>query len=373
MTTPKVDETDERLGMLSASKVGRRAYCPGSGHLEAGEPDKSSSISERGDRIHAALETDDTRLLIDDEEDAYTRIMEKRDEEVRRFFPNGAKVYREHRFMATSRNGKMLASAKCDYVATDGTLAVVMDYKSGFKPVTPSPRNLQIRTQALAVHCQLDVPNVIGTVIQNIGRKTTVSSVEYTEADMDRARYELELVVVLSEPKDAPRVPGQWCQYCKGAHKCPERASWALLPVALKESDLPMSKSLDLTDAAYIWRRKKLAMEFFEAVEEWLRGQPKEVLESVGLTFKHNPPTRSITDIRGVWHTVVEAKDLLDNEQFVDICEVGLGKLERACAKTLKERENLKTVDDGKKMLGRLIQAYVELKPKRDSIVEYEP
>lgn len=348
---------DPRLGKPSASSMDRLAHCPGSANAQAAysEPEADSDtadVATEGDEIHAALATGDFSDLEDDAEEIAQRQESMRKRILAKWQaslpdPDAPFTeYREQRFWIKSGE-KLIASAQVDYAAVSGADALVIDYKTGFKAVTHSSGNYQIRTQAVALWRSLPgIKRVRGAVaaFRFVEQETVV---DYKLRDLISAEKEIKFFVWRSTKLDAERVPGPWCDYCKAKADCREAASKALLPVpmtsrlpSVEEQDLAVAVSqMSLVDLAYMHARRSLAEKVFTAIANRLRNTPREDLATVGLKITPGKARISRTNISGAFKALKDA-GLVDasSGEFQACCDFVVGRISELVVPRLIER-----------------------------------
>lgn len=218
--------TDERLGLPSASSRERDWRCPGNRQLvarlrEAGElRDDKTAVSESGDKIHSALETGDDDDLSHAETVSLESIQEKIDNiKEMAGVPDDAEEVKEVRLWL--RDGlKKIASGKADITYRWGSLSLIIDAKSGWKEVTPSPENLQLRgLVALELANNPDCDTVMTAIAPAVGKPHDLV-VYHRETTGVLAIAEWKEHIKRTEEPDAPRIPGDHCDYCPAKLHC---------------------------------------------------------------------------------------------------------------------------------------------------------
>lgn len=221
---------DERENLPSASGMERLYLCRGSFNLESKLTDiADKTFADSGTRVHNALAgISEADLLNEDERWVYDRCTEHEVSLVESVFGveriERLEIWREKRQWLYSEDDEKQSSGELDvvYFDTDTLEALVIDYKSGYKPVTEPDRNIQLREYAVLTAEKYNASKVTVAVIQPRCSPATAQAI-YEKEDLEYAGKELR--VVLSEAKDpnAPRVPGAaQCEYCKAKGICPE-------------------------------------------------------------------------------------------------------------------------------------------------------
>jgi Protein of unknown function (DUF2800) len=228
---------DPRKGCTSASNAQADSLCPGRHRAQAGIPETASPDAELGRRIHAALAKNESAGLTIEETDTYDAAKGIEAQLVADFFGNdvlNAGVFMEHRFWGQSSGPPQVEhSAQVDVTWWLGGKALVIERKSLWGDIPESPRNLQLRDQAVLVRRSLKVVSAVGVVVvqPKVSHKPDVCL--YTAEDLDRAEQEMWRRVVASNDPAAPRIAGaEQCKYCRAKATCDAYTRWAgtLLP-----------------------------------------------------------------------------------------------------------------------------------------------
>ena len=148
-------------------------------------------------------------------------------------------------------NTKPRWSGRFDLVAYDEDKFMVLDYKTGRNEAPIAADNLQIRAGiALAAQQPLyeNQKNLRGFgVIVQPWCSPQYSVVEYSAADIERAREECNSIVRLAL-KDDTRTPGDHCRWCPAKLICEEFKLHAGLPA--KELELGLAPTKKTVEAA---------------------------------------------------------------------------------------------------------------------------
>lgn len=341
--------------------MARIHFCPGSENLIRSIPadqlpKDSSDVAESGTRVHAALQTGDASDLDMTETEIAERLKKLEDETVKQWWsevvvPNcktgpelggGVTIIREERLWIRDQDTlEELASAKPDVVYHIGDYALCVDFKSGFKPSTPAQRNHQLKTQALAVHCETYCSNIRVVIAQH--RFTSmVTAADYNDETIPQAAAELMHDLWKSNQPDAPRVPGEWCDYCPAAAWCSERTALALLPSyrllgsPKKELMAAYVESLTPEDLAFVEKRRLLAVALFDAVKARLKKLPTDQLRQLGFELSDGRTMPEVKDPGAIIH-MMEETGLLKEDEVMGMFHMLLGKVEETYVKRVME------------------------------------
>lgn len=300
--------TDERAGLPSASRMERVIACPGSIAAEQGlTPLPEEDVTTEGTEIHTAMETGDARGLEENAQQIAVRLERMVTEARTRWEAANETVVgldeKEVRVWIRGRQLEPVASAKLDrlYINVGATHALIIDYKTGYRAVTPAERNWQLLTQAVAVLD--DYPSVehfeVGYAQSRLSSK--LDTAVYTADQIRHAKGIILGALWLSEQPGAHRNAGTWCHYCQARGECPTAATYATVVLA----DPAMRDKLGMIDAignltiaqqARVWRISKVAQRVFDAIEDRLKNTPEAALEPNGIKLKPGATTRAISD-----------------------------------------------------------------------------
>lgn len=343
---------DEREGLPSASKMDRVAHCPGSVNAEREfSQEEVTEVTQEGTDIHDLLHDEDAPDALEEIEENSVVIAERlkdlRDREVGKWRAGKTgeeKILKEERFWLMDKNRK-LTSAKLDYAIIIGDSAFVLDYKSGYKPVTESHKNYQVRTQVVTLWKAY--PNLKeirgGTAAYRF--RENFSMTDYSIGDLLKAERELRFILWRAEQPDAERIPGEWCDYCKAKANCPQAGAMSLLPVetvkdcSVVPTDEEIRSSvakLDLKQLAYLNSKKTLAEKVFAAVKTRLKSMPDSLLNKVGLKHKIRDINKP-DDISGIFREFMHS-GLLKKEECAGCCNIVIGRIVEIAVPRLMEK-----------------------------------
>jgi hypothetical protein len=179
---------------------------------------------EEGTRIHAANEASDLTLLEDvSEQDMLKRIREKEAEIYEKWtkdkgIDDALDIHREQRLWIDTD----AASAQLDFyvISPSKRAALVIDAKSGRRGATPAPRNLQLRTQLVALNQQYPLNECRVAIVQPMVKDQPAC--DYDRDNILIASFDIAYLIDRIERTDAERTPGSWCERCPARHICPE-------------------------------------------------------------------------------------------------------------------------------------------------------
>lgn len=365
---------DEREGLPSASSAEILYRCPGSKALRRqAPPAPETEIAAAGTRIHAAKETGDTDDLESHNEEIVFDELDKLENEAMQTwmadlgsFAKAPPAFREFRLWMKDRaTAAPLASAKLDvhWLAVEHHAALALDYKSGFKDVTDSDRNIQTRIQALTLwHEYPFLQRIRVGVLQ--GRLRKISLADYDLNTLRLAEQEFLFHNWMADQPDAPRVPGKHCKYCPAKAICREAMCYALMASVMSaEGDLVSPK-----EQAWLWKRKGITDDVFDAVTIALKSLPTEELAGLGLGIKPNAPTMELPDAQTVFSTLFE-RGLIDAATYRDCCKPLKGRIEKVVVPIIRSKEGC-TAAVAKSKVNAILEPISTMKEKNPSLVE---
>ena len=183
------------------------------------------------------------------------------------------------------------ALCKPDLFAYASGHLLVIDFKSGFLPVEPSPKNWQLKIQLTALDQSFGPFGSIRAAIAQSRLGDTYDKCDYTRDDIDQVYLEVLFYLRRSRETGHELVPGDHCRYCRARADCAPFAAYGLLPWARARFDRPMAKKevyakvgqLPMSALAFIESRRSAANNLFDAVKERLKSLDEATLKSLGV------------------------------------------------------------------------------------------
>lgn len=393
---------DERLGLPSASSFERRVFCPGSGTLEPAIPpeEEEREIASRGIDIHEALATDDdSELNLSDKRvAAKLRAIEEAALNEWRAQHNltlgDITIHREVRLWIRDRSSlKPIASSKVDFAAVSEKhrKALVIDAKSGFLDTTPAELNWQLRVQAVSLHHEYnyDLDEITCAISQGRG-KGKFDPVVYDTGDLMLAETGIRYYCHASKDQSAPRIPGDWCRYCRArAGQCREYAAYSMMPAVhsssaisvrpgmMKRDIIAAVDQLPVEALGWIFSRKNAYDNMMDAVVVRLKGMLKDPLAELGLELKPNSPMRKISDIQ-LAYGILHGRGLCTDAEFRGMCKLSVGQIDELLTERLRDQMQAQTgqkvtLEDAGKELNRVLTKAIEMVEKSPSLKQIKP
>jgi RecB family exonuclease len=233
------ESQDERLGLPSASSWRRYELCAGSWQLETEaralgqSAHETSPAAERGALIHAYLagqvDEDGSEIKLDDSEQQTAGFLQERaTEQVHRIFGDEPTLELaekrlwdpQHRF-----------SGRFDRVIYTSTVALVQDFKTGWREPDPAEQNSQMKM--LAVLVALNLPSMLReVVVQIVSGPFGVTEARYDLAALAVAYNEILATLRAIQDPMAPLSPSpEACRFCLAINIC-QAVKNLIVPVA---------------------------------------------------------------------------------------------------------------------------------------------
>ncbi len=356
---PAVVFDPERLGLPSASGMERFVNCAGSHEAERGMPPLPKQLTtDQGTAIHEAAASGDDSALDEEELPIAERLARLEQQAVRdwgnahgdavTFFERTA----ERRLWIRDRKTMdLIASAQLDVYYIAGPYALVIDMKTGYKKTTPSERNWQLLTQAIALWHEYPQLAEFRVAIAASRLSSKLDLAVYDAFELATAENAIHAAIWRSKQPNPPRNPGTWCDYCRARANCAAYASWSSVALhSVRHDGSPLGileavQSLSSAQCADIYRRVPMAKALFGHIEARLATLPDEELAKIGLVRKPGANVRCITDAGKAREKLLTllAAPILDG-----CTSIGLGAVQKALAQahSLKPKEARKLADE---------------------------
>ena len=346
----------ERQSLPSASNWARYESCPGSFQLSlearrlGQEAFKRTVEADSGERIHAVLAGDTTVKLSEAEEEKCGFLRERADGEIKRIFGDEpTKQLVEERFWF-SIDGQAAASGRVDRVVYSETVALVQDYKSGFREPEPAETNAQLKFLAVvtAMHLRRHT-HVEEVVAQIISGPYGVTETRFTKPQLaDAWDNIIATLKAINDPRAAFNPSPQACRYCPAMNIC-QAVKDLVLPVAKQQcSSLPSGdRAARLLDECELLERHITAIRAFYS--EQMLALPSYQIP--GWNMVPGPQRRAVEDWKRARARLEEFVDPVELEALQNF---SIPAVEKCVAKSLK----LKAKEAGAKLaeiLGELL------------------
>ena len=361
---------DERQGATSASNAQADSLCAGRHLAQRGLPEVRGPWSETGSRIHAALHVGKPDGLSLEEVETFDACRSVEAKLVEQYFGAAAasgamKVWREERAWTRfqDESGQWQHSGKPDVVYRLLNKCLVLEYKTLSGDVAESPRNMQLRDQAVLVRGTLLLDEVGVAVIQPLVTHSPTICF-YDREELDRAAAELFARTKASNDPKSARSPGPaQCNYCLAKTHCLEYQRWAggSVPMMQNLLDVPVA-SWTGEQCAQFLERDPVAQKWLDESKAAVKARVAQFPGSVpGWALKPGSTVETITDPQTCFDRFAKLGGKL--EVFMSCIKVGKTKL--------KEALNAVTGAKGKSLesaLGTVCQGITESKQNQPSL-----
>lgn len=323
------------------SSLRYKEICPGYQSRQNTNP-----AAEMGNRIHAALETDDFSGLHNDFEKMLTERCISARAKVMDYFNLYPKVtHREIRLDMDLEDG-CATFGTADELMIDGSTGMMVDWKTGRMAIDDATVNAQAQAYTLGVFQRFpEIEKVIFTFI--IPQRDEISYAEYTRADIPDIVLRLSTII-----RRAEHVHALWdskqgvcpsllnpqtsvCCYCDNQHRCSALSQKALNLAGKYTSDFDIPDIVhgsEIDDPEVIAKLLPL-VPIMEAWAAGIRKRSKDMVledgvEIPGYALKERSGAKVITSARAAWEilqhemTVEEYLDKMGNVPFNSLADI---------------------------------------------------
>lgn len=356
---------DARGGCPSASRMTRIFNCPASFQLNAMEIPETSAAAEEGRMLHRVMELA-VKLGNESEKPEFDALFAALTDEQRQAYLTAVKLVNdnvlcdfrayngdrmevfEKRLWAAS--GLFSGQGDAVFIRDNGE-ATIVDYKFGRSEVEPAERNYQLAAMAVLVADNYGVEQiekVRALIIQPraLDKNKRITECIYTKADVDAAREAINAACKEAIEYAQPRQKcGYWCNYCKSAYRC----KTAQLEIAKQYAIATSTPTLAIgahnvvemfTKATVV---KKLCDEILAAVKNFIVKNPDH---GTALELAAGAKRSKLGDAGKIYDAVCSIG--ITPEEFVEVCDVGLTKLQSlyfSKRKIVNEKQTKKASD----------------------------
>jgi RecB family exonuclease len=359
---------DERLGLPSASSLRRYELCAGSWQLETEarvlgqSAHETSPAAERGALIHAylagAVDEDGTEIKLDDSEQQTANFLQERaTEQVHRIFGDEVTLELAEKRLWLTVNGRKAASGRFDRVVYTPSVALVQDFKTGWREPDPAEQNSQMKL--LAVLVALHLPSMLREVIvQIVSGPFGVTEARYDLAALAKAYNEILATLRAIQDPMAPLSPSpEACQHCPAINIC-QAVKNLIVPVAKTQvSALP-----DGVRGAKLLDEVELLQEHLDSIREHYaqRLTADPAYDLPGYAMVPGNIRREVTDWEAARQRLGEWLEL---DEINGAANYRLGDLEKALGKKLGLKGK-----PLKERMGEILRGLVEEKANAASL-----
>ena len=311
----------------SASSLGRIAACPGSHAAESQLPGRNSRGADEGTNLHDVMSGVRDRKGLTSGQIWAVEFCERQDQELTLLHIGGLLWDDRREWASAARLLDSIIMGKPDRVIWGGNLALVEDYKFGRIEVDHAEINLQLRAYAILAAQENRYHDAVTVAIiqPHATLESRVTVAQYTRGDIQKAKEELNDILVTASKPDAPRKPGAHCRYCKalGTSRCPESTEQAMSLVPLTNAQV-MPVGAELAKFIAAWKlMEPMGKVLMEHAREQLQADPESI---PGWYLTDDVPVRALPDVETAWAAADAAG--VTAEEFMAACSVGVGALE---------------------------------------------
>lgn len=365
----------DRRGLPSASGMERLLLCNGSWQLERTvEIQESPSRSALdGTMLHEILAGLRPAEGLSERHQFVVRRCHEivADLERQLEFPRDAEGRRaivEERFWYYDESHTELYSGQMDYAVVIGSRGLIVDYKTGTGPVTPTAANWQMRASAVLLAHNFELDEVYVAIVQPLAEQDA-AVVRYSREDLRRAEVDILVGLRMANAADAARTPGdRQCRYCRAKALCPEVRAQVLDLVPSPTNGMSStSKGAVVLPTLSGQELSELLpkLDLVEKVIREIRRQAKETLERdpaaiEGYRLREGAERRNVRDVEEAFRRL---STILTPEQFAACCNLQIGRLEEMLRAVTGE-----TQARSKEILDELLGETIDRRPTDRSI-----
>jgi hypothetical protein len=352
----------ERRGLPTASPWASYELCAGKFQLEqeANRIGQSAHVSspeaDSGTRIHAWLAVEKVELT-ESEATTAANLKERGDWQVERIFEGREyKQLREKRLWL-NLDGKPALSGRFDVVTYTNDLALLQDYKSGFREPDLAEQNAQLKV--LAVLIALNLPTVKEVVVQIISGPYGVTEARYSLGELSAAYEEIVKTLKAINAPDAPFSPSpEACKHCGAKLICQALKDTVIGPLTrLQMSALPA----DGPRAAKLLDEVEILAGLLKEIKKFYATKFEDPTYTIpGYAMAPGAAVREVTN----WHVArkrleefIDEKDLAASETY------SITDIEKALARKLKIKAK-----EAKVKLNEILSGLIEEKQNSPSL-----
>jgi len=361
--------TDQQRGKwTSSSNAQADTLCPGRHLAQRDIPEaEPGADADFGSKVHEALSGRiDPEVLDVEQRSVYDSCCDIELKLVRQVFPtvNATRdaAIREKRLWVklTTTDNRLNAwiehSGMPDCVYISKGIALVIEYKTLAGDVATSPKNYQLRDQAVLVdRNSRGLQQIFTAVVQPLVTHTPIVCV-FERSDLDKAFLEATARIFASNDPASPRHAGPaQCKFCRATKSCPEYQTWVsgMMPATTRVSDVPM-ESWTPEQRAIVAANLPIIAKWAEDAKEFLKDCLHKDPQAVpGFGLKDCSERKKVKDPQAVLDRFIAAGGTLP--QFIACISVS--------NTALKER-----LSEATKLRGRKLDA--AMKELLDGLVE---
>jgi len=332
MNTDKTPtHADEVGGGTSASNAQADLLCEGRHQAQRGLADISTTDSQFGTRVHAALANDDPSKLDPDQLSIYEGCVDIRARLISDTFGSDATQavrLKEKRLWYKSKDESLIHSGKPDLNVRHGSKGLILEYKSLPADVPGVASNLQLRDQVALAAGYMMLDEVVVYIVQPLVTYSPVPC-PYYSSDIKKAQSEMVSRITRSHDPEAKRTAGAvQCKFCLARFTCKEYANWTAVsvPVAMSSLTVPVAEWTPEQRSLFC-ERLPAAMKWLEECKNQMKAMiAKEPASVPGWTLEEGNTRHSINNPNELHSRFLAAGGT--TEQFMACVDIRKGNLE---------------------------------------------
>ena len=330
--------TDERRGLPSASPWHSYELCSGKFQLEL-EAERigqsahvKSDDADSGERIHARIAGWPARELELTESEATTaaNLKERGDWQIERVFQGQEYQQLREKRLWLHLDGKPALSGRFDVVSYTNELALVQDYKAGFREPDAAEDNAQLRV--LAILIALNLPTVKEVIVQIVSGPFGITEARYDVPRLMAAYDDIVATLRKINAPDAPLTPSpEACKFCGAKLICQAVKDTIVKPLTkVQLSALPV----DGPRAAKLLDEVEIMAGLLKEIKKFYAAKFEDPTYTIpGYAMVPGNLIREVTD----WDAArARLAEYLDINELKSAADYRLGELEKSLGKVLK-------------------------------------
>ncbi len=336
---------------FSPSTMGMLERCPGFRNTN-----KKNALSERGDRIHDALENETIDLLPEEERAIAQPCKDYIESTLASYLPKEPDLDTRECRIEIDLGAGVTTFGTFDRLLIYGTKGHMYDFKSGYREVTDAENNAQGWSYVIGIFQKY--PKLESCEVTFlIPNRDEVSSHTFKRSDVPDLKLRINTIIqraaeledpefFFTHPERLNPLP-ELCEYCSRQTTCPALMAKHLKVLQTVGGGLPVPSDLrvDKTrpeDIAHLLRLAPLMAEWAEQIrKDALRINLEEGVDIPGYNRFERSLPRTASSVLGAWEVIQEKfQDAITLEDFLAHCgSVSIPKLEDLVAEKAKHKE----------------------------------
>lgn len=343
----KPDHASRGHAEFSPSQIKYLAKCAG----YQGK-DETNAAAEMGTRIHEALEVRDPSALHNEEElNLYDEIVKEEDNMINSFLAGNVGVHFNEIQVDVELEGTKTWGT-CDKLVTDGSRALMADYKTGISPIDPPEKNWQAKAYVIGAFQKFAELTEI-TFVFYVPQRGEVLTHTFAREDLPTLVKEVSAVILRAEavrPKwtgGTPALedlrPTPNCRFCRHEDYCPALGG-LVLEVAKKIDpqlpDVDIESTEDPKVIEDLWNIAKVVSNWSDRLKARALEMAKNGIEFPSLRLQSMGSTKKVLDNATLF--AIAEKFGMDQQEVIAECTIPLAKVAKAVSDRYEKGERKK-------------------------------